>query len=114
LEVLENRVLLSIESVVVDSSNLVTEIQTSSDQSAIETLALTTAETGEWGSVLDWGLQAKHMVLLPTGDVLVWSTGQNASVWDAETNTLTATPYFSAICTALSHTGGRSALRSSG
>ena len=29
-------------------------------------------DTGEWGPVLDWGVQAKHMVTLSTGKVLVW------------------------------------------
>ena len=50
-----------------------------------QTTAVTRAATsdqGEWGSVLDWGIQGKHMVALPTGNVLVWSTGDNARVWD--------------------------------
>ena len=53
------------------------------------------AQIGEWGPVLDWGVQAKHMILLPTGDVLVWSTGENARVWDSSTDaSFTPTPFF--------------------
>ena len=49
---------------------------------------------GEWGPVMDWNLQAKHMILLPTGNVLVWSTGDNASVWNVTTDSsLTPAPY---------------------
>jgi YVTN family beta-propeller protein len=44
---------------------------------------------------MDWNLQAKHMILLPTGDVLVWSTGDNASVWHVTTDgSFTSVPYF--------------------
>ena len=51
-------------------------------------------QTGEWGPVLDWGVQAKHMILLPTGNVLVWSTGDNARVWDSSTAaSFTPTPF---------------------
>ena len=48
--------------------------------------------TGTWSSVMDWGLQAKHMAALPTGKVLVWSTGDNASVWDPGSNSFTPAP----------------------
>jgi hypothetical protein len=41
---------------------------------------------------MDWGLQAKHMVALSTGKVLVWSTGATASVWDPGTGALTPSP----------------------
>ena len=41
------------------------------------------AELGSWGAVLDWGVQAKHMAVLPTGNVLVWSTGLDARIWDS-------------------------------
>ncbi|MEH6593103.1 MAG: carboxypeptidase regulatory-like domain-containing protein [Halioglobus sp.] len=44
------------------------------------------SEIGQWGPILDWGVQAKHMILLPTGDVLVWSTGENTRVWDPSTD----------------------------
>ena len=47
---------------------------------------------GSWGPVLDWGFQGKHMVALPTGKVLVWSTGDNARVWDPGTNAFTPVP----------------------
>lgn len=92
IELLESRILLTGDHLIVDTTP--TGSQHDEHSAAIQTLALTTAEAGEWGPVLDWGLQAKHMVLLPTGDVLIWSTGQNASVWDAETNTLAPVPYF--------------------
>ncbi len=54
----------------------------------------TTSQIGQWGPVLDWGVMAKHMVLLPTGKVLVWSTGEDARVWDPSTaNSFTPTPF---------------------
>jgi hypothetical protein len=49
-------------------------------------------DSGEWGPLLDWGVQAKHMVQLSTGKVLVWSTGDNARVWDPTTGTFTLAP----------------------
>lgn len=49
---------------------------------------------GVWGPVLDWGVQAKHMIVLPTGNVLVWSTGLDARVWDSSTDaSFTPTPF---------------------
>src|SRR6185436_5836977 len=56
------------------------------------TLAQTSAQKGEWGPLLDWGIQGKHMVLLNTGDVLVWSTGESARVWNPQTGGFTLTP----------------------
>ena len=83
-EVLETRTLLSIDAV--------TEVAA---PTAAEVAALTTAETGQWSSVLDWGVMAKHMVVLPTGNVLVWSTGQDVRVWDSSTvASFTAAPFF--------------------
>jgi len=56
--------------------------------------AQTPAEVGRWSPVIDWGVQAKHMILLPTGDVLVWSTGEDARVWDSSTvDSFTPTPF---------------------
>ena len=55
-------------------------------------LATAPIDSGEWGPLLDWGVQAKHMVTLSTGKVLVWSTGDNARVWDPTTGTFTLTP----------------------
>jgi PKD repeat protein len=52
----------------------------------------TPAQAGQWGQLLEWGIQGKHMVQLHTGDVLVWSTGENARVWDPETGSFTAVP----------------------
>src|SRR5688572_3177115 len=52
----------------------------------------TPAQVGQWGPLIDWGVQGKHMVLMPTGDVLVWSTGEKARVWDPETGNFTLTP----------------------
>jgi PKD repeat protein len=42
--------------------------------------------------VLDWNQQAKHMALLSSGKVLVWSTGDNARVWDPTSGTFKLTP----------------------
>ncbi len=50
------------------------------------------ADVGEWGGVLNWGFQGKHMTALPTGKVLVWSTGDNARVWDPATGGFTPVP----------------------
>jgi PKD repeat protein len=50
------------------------------------------AATGAWSAVMNWGLQAKHMAALPNGNVLVWSTGSNAAVWNPAGNTFTAAP----------------------
>ncbi len=62
--------------------------------SAAASLAQTPDQIGEWGPVLDWGVQAKHMILLPTGEVLVWSTGEDARVWDPSTDdSFTPTPF---------------------
>ena len=52
----------------------------------------TPATSGSWSAVMDWGLQAKHMASLPTGGVLVWSTGSNASVWNPASGTFSAAP----------------------
>ena len=61
-------------------------------QPAAEVLAAP-ADTGAWGPVLDWGQQAKHMAMLSTGKVLVWSTGDNARVWDPTNGTFKLTPF---------------------
>jgi PKD repeat protein len=47
---------------------------------------------GQWGPVLDWGVQGKHMVLLNTGNVLVWSQGDQARLWNPITGEFTLTP----------------------
>jgi galactose oxidase-like protein/carboxypeptidase family protein/PKD domain-containing protein/Kelch motif protein len=52
----------------------------------------TPAQAGQWGPLLEWGIQGKHMVMLHTGDVLVWSTGENARVWDPDTGSFTLVP----------------------
>jgi hypothetical protein len=54
--------------------------------------AQTPDQIGEWGAVLNWGIQGKHMVLMPNGNVLVWSTGDNARVWNPQTGGFTQTP----------------------
>ncbi|WP_233149737.1 carboxypeptidase regulatory-like domain-containing protein, partial [Kineosporia sp. A_224] len=60
---------------------------------AVGTLSEAAAvDTGTWGPVLDWGLQGKHMAALPTGKVLVWSTGANARVWDPSNGSFTDAP----------------------
>ena len=42
--------------------------------------AQTQRQMGEWGPVMDWGCQGKHMVLVPSSKVLVWRTGDTAGV----------------------------------
>ena len=54
--------------------------------------AQTPDQVGQWGSVLDWGIQGKHMVVQPNGKVLVWATGDNARVWDPATGNFQLTP----------------------
>lgn len=54
--------------------------------------AQTPDQVGQWGPVLDWGIQGKHMIVQPTGKVLVWATGDNARVWDPATGTFQLTP----------------------
>jgi PKD repeat protein len=49
-------------------------------------------QVGEWGPVLDWGVQGKHMVLLHNGKVLIWSQGDQARVWNPATGQFTLTP----------------------
>jgi PKD repeat protein len=50
------------------------------------------SQVGQWGSVLDWGVQAKHMVLMHNGKLLVWSQGDQARVWNPDTGQFTLTP----------------------
>jgi PKD repeat protein len=49
-------------------------------------------QVGQWGPVLDWGVQGKHMALLNTGSVLVWSAGDQARLWNPVTGEFTLTP----------------------
>jgi PKD repeat protein len=49
-------------------------------------------QVGEWGPVLDWGVQGKHMSLLHTGKLLVHSSGDQARVWDPVTGQFTLAP----------------------
>ena len=49
-------------------------------------------QIGSWGPVLNWGYQGKHTVLLPTGKVLVFATGDGARVWDPATGAFTPAP----------------------
>ncbi len=58
----------------------------------LATNALSPDVGGSWGSVMDWGLQAKHMTALANGKVLVWSTGANAAVWDPGDGSFSAAP----------------------
>ena len=48
------------------------------------------AGIGSWGSVMDWGLQGKHMSVLSSGKVIVWSNGASARIWDPAKGTFTA------------------------
>jgi PKD repeat protein len=49
-------------------------------------------QVGQWGPVLDWGVQGKHMQLLHNGKVLIWSSGDKARVWNPATGEFTLTP----------------------
>ena len=49
-------------------------------------------QVGQWGPVMEWGLQAKHAVLMHNGKVLVWNTGASARVWDPTTGAFTDVP----------------------
>jgi PKD repeat protein len=49
-------------------------------------------QVGQWGPVLDWGVQGKHMTLLHTGNVLIWSSGDQARIWNPDTGEFTLTP----------------------
>lgn len=55
-------------------------------------LAETPDQIGEWDTLLNWGIQAKHMALMHTGKVLVWSTGDSARVWNPATGTFQLAP----------------------
>jgi PKD repeat protein len=49
-------------------------------------------QVGQWSPLISWGVQAKHMTLLDTGKVLVWSQGDQARVWDPATGSMTPVP----------------------
>ena len=74
--------------VAVDGLTAVAQPATDADRA----IAAAPIDSGEWGPLLDWGVQAKHMATLSTGKVLVWSTGDNARVWDPTTGTFTLAP----------------------
>ena len=59
---------------------------------SLPALAQTPDQVGEWGAVLNWGIQGKHMVLMHNGNILVWSTGDSARVWNPATGTFILTP----------------------
>ena len=50
--------------------------------SGLQTQAQPSVE-GQWGSVLNWPLEAIHSIMLPTGKVLVWQTWDTSTaLWD--------------------------------
>jgi hypothetical protein len=58
--------------------------------------AATTAgpdQIGQWGPIVNWPTMGKHLALLPTNEVLAFSTGANAHVWDLATGNFTAAPF---------------------
>lgn len=59
---------------------------------SLPALAQTPDQVGEWGVVLNWGIQGKHMVLMHNGNILVWSTGDSARVWNPAAGTFILTP----------------------
>ena len=52
----------------------------------------TPGQVGQWGSLMTWPVQGKHMTLLHNGKVLVWAKGEEAHVWDPTTGSITAKP----------------------
>ena len=50
------------------------------------------SQVGQWGSLMTWPVQGKHMTLLHNGKVLVWAKGEEAHVWDPTTGSITAKP----------------------
>ncbi len=63
------------------------------------------ASIGQWGPLMSWPLVAVHMVLLHTGQVLMWdawelSTTNSARIWDPATQTFTivSNPYSALFC----------------
>ncbi len=51
-------------------------------------------QVGEWGPLLNWDIKAMHLVVLPTGSVLVWEavSANPPKVWDPATGNLTPAP----------------------
>ncbi len=49
-------------------------------------------QVGEWGPLLSWPTQGKHLILMPTNKVLVWPTGTGAYVWNPATGEFTPVP----------------------
>lgn len=54
------------------------------------------AEVGKWGPVLDWGMQAMHLVVLGGGSVLALSNRFQAGVWDPKASKAPVPVAFSA------------------
>lgn len=58
---------------------------------------------GQWGSVLNWPLEAIHSIMLPTGKVMVWQSWQTSvALWDPVTGTFEDAnfPSVNAFCSA--------------
>ncbi len=57
------------------------------------------AQTGSWSAPFDVGVEAVHMIHLPTGKVLMWghSSAFNARLWDASDGSLTDVPAVAAM-----------------
>ena len=57
------------------------------------------AQTGSWSAPFDLGVEAVHMVHLPTGKVLVWghSSAFNAKLWDSSNGSITNVPAVAAL-----------------
>jgi len=49
-------------------------------------------QVGTWGPVQNWGVQAKHMSLMHDGNVMIWSAGDQARVWNPSTGAFRLTP----------------------
>jgi len=60
-------------------------------------------QIGQWGSVLNWPLEAIHSIMLPTGKVMVWQSWQTSvALWDPVTGAFEDAnfPSVNAFCSA--------------
>ena len=60
---------------------------------------------GQWGSVLNWPLEAIHSIMLPTGKVMVWQSWRTSSaLWDPVTGAFEDTDFPSVNIFCSAHT----------
>ena len=61
-------------------------------QQSAGTLSANADQVGEWSSVVSWPTMGKHMVMLPHGKALIFSTGANVHVWNIASNSFKPVP----------------------